>query len=514
VFARTAHAAGISGQQVLVTGGRDALGDVTATAEISDAALTTFTAVALPMTSPRASHTATGLPDGTVLLVGGVDANGLALATAERFFPSLGSFSATRGSLEVARQGHQATPFGPGRVLISGGGTDSIEVYYTQSQGSSQTFDPIASPSAARAESQTTALADGRALITGGTDGDVQGGNLVALATAEIVDATKLAGQRTTALAATMTAARRRHTATLLDDGTVLIAGGIDPTGASLASLEIFNPVTLTFGALPDTLPFGLSEHSATRLADNTVLIAGGRLASGAASSAVFIFARTASPRVETVTATLATPRFRHTATLVASNGKVLLAGGVTTGGAATATAEIFTPAAPQLAVLPSIAPAGNLDAARFDHAAVGLDDGTILVAGGRGGTLSAPAAPTADVESFDPTSATFTALVPMFTPRADFVAISIPGARAVFAGGITGAPPATGGAFDLAAPLTASAETYSPAAGGTSTATLTPLSSMRRGMSAATLGDGTSVLIGGRREAGTTIPGGDRLTP
>ncbi|HVY61515.1 MAG TPA: kelch repeat-containing protein, partial [Planctomycetota bacterium] len=462
---------------------------------------------------PRARHTATGLPDGTVLLVGGADDGGTALASAERFFPSLGTFQATRGSLEVARQGHQATPFGAGRVLITGGGTDAVEVYYAQSSAGSQTLDPIASPAYARTEHRATTLADGRVLVTGGTNGVVDASGIpVALATAEIVDAGKIASQRTTPLPATMSAARRRHTATLLDDGTVLLAGGIDASGARLASLELFDPATLTFTALADALPIALSDHTATRLDDGKVLIAGGLDAGGAPSAAAFIFDRTATPRVSTLTASLLTPRAGHTATLMPETGKVLIAGGATTAGAPTASAEVFTPATTSPAAAASFAAAGDLGIARFDHAAVRLDDGTVLVAGGRGDGVVSPMAPTADVRRFDPSALTFTALAPMLSPRADFVAISIPGSRATFAGGISGTNGA--GSLDLAEPITASAETYSPSAGGTSTATLVPLSSPRRGMRAAALGDGTTVISGGRREAGIVVPAGDRFTP
>jgi hypothetical protein len=347
--------------------------------------------------------------------------------------------------------------------------------------------------------------------VTGGTDGRVVGGSPVALASAEVVDPNLLASSRTVPIAATMTAARRRHTATLLDDGTVLIVGGLDGMGLPLASLETFNPTTLTFGAVPLSLPFGLSDHTATRLADNTVLIAGGRRADGSSSSAAFLFTRT-GPTLATLTATLTTPRQMHTATL-AANGDVLLAGGVTTGGVATAACELYVPApAGTTASASFVAGPGDLGVARFEHAAVRLDDGTILVAGGRGGALGTTASPTADVRRFDAGVTTVTAVVSMLTARADFVAISEPGGRAVFAGGAIAATP--GGGSDRAAPITAVAEVMTPGA-ATTTATFDPvIAAPRRGMATATLGDGTTVIIGGRREAGIVVPGGDQFSP
>jgi hypothetical protein len=72
-----------------------------------------------------------------------------------------------------------------------------------------------------------------------------------------------------------MTTARAEHTATLLRDGKVLIAGGTGAGSQQLASAELYDPATGTFSNATD-LVAGRRQHTATLLPDGTVLIAGG----------------------------------------------------------------------------------------------------------------------------------------------------------------------------------------------------------------------------------------------
>src|SRR5947208_1276318 len=182
-------------------------------------------------------------------------------------------------------------------------------------------FGPLVVPRTGHA---ATALADGRVLITGGRDG---AGTIVAIA--EIFDP---ATETSTAVGALVTA-RVSHTATLLPNGRVLIAGGTSATG-SLSSAEIFDPANpgAGFRVLSATMGAARAGHTATLLKDGTVLIAGGDVAGTAE-----IF----DPTTETFSSTLLTmaaPRIGHTATLF-SNDSVLLAGGNTD------SMELFTPA-------------------------------------------------------------------------------------------------------------------------------------------------------------------------
>src|SRR4030095_4329344 len=126
-------------------------------------------------------------------------------------------------------------------------------------------LDPLVVPRTAHA---ATALSDGRILITGGRDSS---GNIVAVS--EIFDP----ATGTSTASATLTTPRVDHTATLLHDGKVLVAGGNDGNG-SLNSAEIFDPANAAAGFHVVGVAMGAARarHTATLLNNGTVFIAGG----------------------------------------------------------------------------------------------------------------------------------------------------------------------------------------------------------------------------------------------
>ncbi|PYK58642.1 MAG: hypothetical protein DME43_10880, partial [Verrucomicrobia bacterium] len=198
-------------------------------------------------------------------------------------------------------------------ALLAAGATLAMA---TLLDGSSSTqveqLGPLAIPRTGHA---ATVLADGRVLITGGRD---NAGIIVA--TAEVFDP---ANQTSTAIGVLNTP-RIDHTATLLTDGRVLIAGGTSASGA-LTSAEIFDPANpgAGFRVLSATMGAARARHTATRLNDGRVLIAGGD-ADGTAE----IFEPTAESFSSTLLA-MAAPRIGQTAILF-SDDSVLLAGGNT----------------------------------------------------------------------------------------------------------------------------------------------------------------------------------------
>ena len=162
---------------------------------------------------------------------------------------------------------------------------------------------------------------------------------------------------------------RRGHTATRLQDGRVLVAGGENSTGA-LNGTEVFDPAAGTFSAAGN-MSSARVDHTATLLADGRVLIAGGRNSDGAlATTEIF------DPSNGTFAggASLSVARAGHSATLFA-DGRIFIAGGDANG-----TAEVWSSSLSGSTVV------GSMSGARSMHSAALMQDGRVLLVGGRDG--------------------------------------------------------------------------------------------------------------------------------
>jgi hypothetical protein len=237
-----------------------------------------------------------------------------------------------------------------------------------------------------------------------------------------------------------MATARRFHTATLLDNGKVLIAGGEDEAANAFAAAELYDPSTGTFSPTGSmTVP--RVGHTATLLNSGEVLITGGTSdpSENAVSSAELY-----DPSTGTFAATgsMAQARASHTATLLQS-GKVLIAGGdvIFFNGVqnpnilSLASAEIFDPTAGAFTA------ASSMTAAREAHIATLLSDGRVLIAGGSDGAVgnTTPAATIyASAELFDPSTGHFSATGSMTTPRDFFTATLLGNGKVLIAGGVS----------------------------------------------------------------------------
>jgi large repetitive protein len=318
----------------------------------------------------RSDATATLLNNGMVLLTGGA-ASGAFLADAELYNPVTGTFTAT-GSLNTARDLHSATLLNNGTVLVAGGYNStgfltSAEIY----NPTTGTFTVTGNMTTARRLFVATLLQNGKVLVAGGAGATDP---LQAVATAELYD--PVTG--TFSPTGSLNMARRLTSGTLLDNGMVLIAGGIGNITA-LASAELYNPATGTF-SLTGSLNVARLYHSTILLNNGTVLIAGGEALNGSAYVAV-ASAELYDPATGTfaLTGNLNAARSDPVSTLL-NNGTVLLTGGVSFGGSngiALSTAEIYDPVAGTFALT------GPLNAARADQTVTLLPNGTALVAGG-----------------------------------------------------------------------------------------------------------------------------------
>ncbi|MDQ3473313.1 MAG: hypothetical protein M3447_06200, partial [Acidobacteriota bacterium] len=135
-----------------------------------------------------------------------------------------------------------------------------------------------------------------------------------------------------------MTAKRAAHTATLLGNGKVLIAGGFVGNGGGLSSAEVFDPTTTTFTSA-ENMTVARAGHTATPLPNGKVLISGGYNGDYLNSAEVY---DPATNRFASA-GRMVTARSGHVATLL-KDGKVLLVGGVGTGWTFLSDAELFDP--------------------------------------------------------------------------------------------------------------------------------------------------------------------------
>jgi hypothetical protein len=318
-----------------------------------------------------------------------------------------------------------------GRVLVTGGAPDlrSSELYDPDSQtwsATGRTLEPRLSPTA-------TLLHDGRVLLTGGLSDRTpppKGDRITlapVLASVEVYDP----NTQTWARAAPMSSARAGHTATVMPDGRVLVTGGLAP-GAALyqrrSSTEIYDPSSGSWTEGP-AMHQARDSHTATLLPNGKLLVAGGH--DGGRLGSAELYDPALGAWVDA--APLPEAFLGHSATLL-PNGTLLISGGdVPTGPGAvgSAHAAIYDPGRDSWAM------AASMVTARIGQAAVVLADRRVFVTGG--GALGYPDPnPFSSAEIYDVATGVWMEAAPMNTPRTGHAAVLLPNGAVLVIGGST----------------------------------------------------------------------------
>jgi hypothetical protein len=369
----------------------------------------------------------------------------VALLTGASLLLAVCGCSATSPSA-TPRSEASATP----RAIVSQKETPGSVATATPLAKASSSASPSSTPNAKRAPAwhatgrmitsrafhTATLLPDGRVLVAGGkVSVEVE----KVSAHAELYDPTS--GKWTAT--GSMTQARWDHSATLLPDGRVLVAGGQFSTDDQLASAELYDPASARWTAT-DSMHTARGGHTATLLPDGRVLVAGGYDLEGARIAKVEIMGLTAAELYDpssghwTPTGNMTEARAGGTATLL-SDGRVLVAGGDMDGARS---AELYDPGTGRWT------PTGSMTGSRRDHAATLLPNGKVLVAGGFAGsgfTVDAPCSGPPEpcsTELYDPRSGRWTASGKMHADRIGHTATLLPDGTVLVVGLGTAAAP------------------------------------------------------------------------
>lgn len=412
----------------LYAGGVTSAGTIARRADVFDPVANNWRALPV-MTDRRADFAALRMTDGQVLVAGGLSTGaGLLSVLTELFTPSTERWL-DAGVLFEGRRAHTLMLLPDGRPMVVGG-LNQIEVVTASTEVLSLYTDftrTQSAPLTPRHEAVAVLLPDDTVLVVGSS------------ATGDIV---RVDGGAHVSTSPQATPRLSGSTASLLFDGRVLISGGLNASGALVASVELYNSATGAFVTGPSMLTPRFS-HTSTVLADGRVLLCGGQSA-----ASILATCELYDPAAGSMVATGAMTGARavHSAVLLA-NGHVLVAGGRGLS-SELASAERYDPG------VGTWSAAGSMPDARSHFAAVLLPGGEVLVVGGHSPS------PLASAATYDGATNGWSATLPLNVARRAPGAAVLASGRVLVAGGAnSGGPVSTVEVFE---PFTRSWSTVS----------------------------------------------------
>jgi N-acetylneuraminic acid mutarotase len=277
-----------------------------------------------------------------------------------------------------------------------------------------RTVNPGFSMAIPRTQHTATLLENGNILIAGGS---VEGDDFAC--DEELIN--PITGE--SSWTAPLHTVRHGHSATLLPNGRVLVVGGYNLPEQWIDDAEVYDTQLDVWTIIPPHHSHG-TGHSATRLKDGRVLIVGGCISSGVCTNIVETF--DPSTNLWKEAASMQADRWGQTSQLL-ENGRLLIAGGVTAAGdtPADGSALIYDPSHNTWGITKS------MNTPNFLAQSVKLNNGEVLVAGG---FLSGSHPPeiSNEVEIYDPDTNTWRTVAPLSNPRYAFTLKLLPNGQVI----------------------------------------------------------------------------------